>query len=89
MTMAAVPGQSQHNHPMAQELHAQELGSHLLGWCWEPSAMVFRGPWGQGLQGCLPVQRLECLGSKLPQHYQGGTPQNEGPETAGTAVVTH
>lgn len=36
MTVAVVLSQSQCNHPMAQDLRAQEQGSHLLGWCWEP-----------------------------------------------------
>lgn len=66
MTVAAVLGWSQHNHPMSWELCAQEHGSHLLGWCCESSAMVSWGPWGWGLRGYLLAQRLECLGTKPP-----------------------
>ena len=72
--MAPVPGQSQSNHPMAQDLCAQEQGSHLLGWCWEPSTTVSWGLWGQVLRGCLPVLEAGVPGEQPPSTSKRGPP---------------
>jgi len=89
VTMAAVPSQSQRNHPMAQDLRAQGQGSHLLGWCWEPSTTVSWGPWEQGLHGCLPVPEAGMPGEQPPSTSKGEYPQNKVAETAGTVLVAH
>lgn len=90
MTVAAAPGQSRCNHPMAQELHAQEQGSHLLRWCWEPSTTMSWGPRRQGLHGCLPVPEAGVPEEQPPPALaRGDPPQNAVAETAGMVLVAH
>ena len=86
--MAAVLGQSQRNHPMAQELHAQEQGSHLLGCCWEPSTMVL-GATGRGSAWVLASPRGWHAWGATPLALARGDPQNEVAETAGMALVAY
>lgn len=79
-SMAAVPDQSQHNNPMAQA-PCPEQGSHLLGCCWETSALVLWGLWEQGLPQCLESQRLAYLQSAALSTSKGASPKRGAQES--------